>query len=140
MQVDGKPRTDCTYPTGFMGAPRLSPLSNLSLLCPAAPRPRHSWLRQTAPQAASKLWRITRACAGDVPALTNACCPRADVVSIDRTDEHFRLLYNVKGRFAVHRIKSQEAEVRKMACAGWAVYHGKCADGGGARLKLRGEP
>jgi precorrin-6B methylase 2 len=112
----------------------------LSLLCPAAPRPRHSWLRQTAPQAASKLWRITRACAGDVPALTNACCPRADVVSIDRTDEHFRLLYNVKGRFAVHRIKSQEAEVRKMACAGWAVYHGKCAAGGGARLKLRGEP
>jgi len=36
----------------------------------------------------------------------------ADVVSIDKTDEHFRLLYNTKGRFAVHRIKAQEAEVR----------------------------
>ena len=34
------------------------------------------------------------------------------MVSIDKTDEHFRLLYNTKGRFAVHRIKAQEAEVR----------------------------
>lgn len=32
-----------------------------------------------------------------------------DVVSIDRTGEHFRLLFNVKGRFALHRIKSEEA-------------------------------
>jgi len=32
-----------------------------------------------------------------------------DVVSIDRTNEHFRLLYNVKGRFALHRIKPEEA-------------------------------
>jgi len=32
-----------------------------------------------------------------------------DVVSIERTNEHFRLLYNVKGRFALHRIKPEEA-------------------------------
>ena len=27
-----------------------------------------------------------------------------DVVSIDKTGDHFRLLYDVKGRFAIHRI------------------------------------
>jgi len=32
-----------------------------------------------------------------------------DVVSIDRTNEHFRLLYNTKGRFALHRIKNEKA-------------------------------
>ena len=49
------------------------------------------------------------------------------MVSIDKTDEHFRLLYNTKGRFAVHRIKAQEAEVRPEppikhcgSCQAWA--------------------
>lgn len=32
-----------------------------------------------------------------------------DVVSIPKTDEHFRLLYDVKGRFVLHRITKQEA-------------------------------
>jgi len=32
-----------------------------------------------------------------------------DVITIDRTNEHFRLLYNVKGRFALHRVKPEEA-------------------------------
>lgn len=50
VKVDGKVRTDATFPAGFM-----------------------------------------------------------DVVSIDRTNEHFRLLYNVKGRFALHRVKPEEA-------------------------------
>jgi len=31
-----------------------------------------------------------------------------DVVTIDRTNEHFRLLYNVKGRFSLHRINEEE--------------------------------
>ena len=34
-----------------------------------------------------------------------------DVVSIDKTDEHFRLIYDSKGRFVVHRISSTEAQV-----------------------------
>lgn len=34
-----------------------------------------------------------------------------DVVSIDKTDENFRLLYDVKGRFVLHRITSEEARV-----------------------------
>jgi len=32
-----------------------------------------------------------------------------DIVSIPKTDEHFRLLYDVKGRFVLHRITKQEA-------------------------------
>lgn len=61
IKVDGKIRTDNTFPTGFM-----------------------------------------------------------DVVTIDRTNENFRILYDVKGRFIVHRIKPEEARyklcrVRKVA-------------------------
>merc|ERR1711907_347664 len=32
-----------------------------------------------------------------------------DVVSIERTNEHFRILYDVKGRFQPHKIKEAEA-------------------------------
>jgi len=50
VKVDGKVRTDTTYPTGFM-----------------------------------------------------------DVIDIEKTDEHFRLVYDSKGRFVVHRISREEA-------------------------------
>jgi small subunit ribosomal protein S4e len=50
IKVDGKIKTDVTYPTGFM-----------------------------------------------------------DVISIEKTDENFRLLHDTKGRFVMHRITSQEA-------------------------------
>lgn len=50
VKVDGKIRTDHTYPAGFM-----------------------------------------------------------DVVSLEKTKEHFRLLYDTKGRFRVHKISAQEA-------------------------------
>ena len=53
VKVDGKVRTDSTYPSGFM-----------------------------------------------------------DVLSIDKTNEHFRLLYDVKGRFVIHRITSEEAKYK----------------------------
>lgn len=33
----------------------------------------------------------------------------ADVVSIEKSGEHFRLLYDIKGRFAIHRITAEEA-------------------------------
>ncbi|KAG7193934.1 40S ribosomal protein S4 [Scheffersomyces spartinae] len=60
VKVDGKVRTDTTYPTGFM-----------------------------------------------------------DVITLDATNENFRLIYDVKGRFAVHRITSEEgayklAKVKKV--------------------------
>lgn len=50
VKVDGKVRTDSTYPAGFM-----------------------------------------------------------DVITIEATNEHFRLIYDVKGRYAVHRITAEEA-------------------------------
>jgi small subunit ribosomal protein S4e len=53
IKVDGKVRTDSTYPAGFM-----------------------------------------------------------DVVTIDKTGENFRLLYDVKGRFTVHRIMTEEAKYK----------------------------
>ena len=34
-----------------------------------------------------------------------------DVVTIDKTGENFRLLYDIKGRFTVHRIMPEEAKV-----------------------------
>jgi hypothetical protein len=32
-----------------------------------------------------------------------------DVIDLDKTDEHFRLVYDTKGRFVVHRISREEA-------------------------------
>ena len=53
IKVDGKVRTDATYPAGFM-----------------------------------------------------------DVISIEKTGENFRLIYDTKGRFTVHRITADEAEYK----------------------------
>lgn len=53
IKVDGKVRTDITYPAGYM-----------------------------------------------------------DVISIEKTGEHFRLVYDTKGRFTVHRISTEEAEYK----------------------------
>ncbi|GMG39255.1 unnamed protein product [Ambrosiozyma monospora] len=53
VKVDGKVRTDSTYPTGFM-----------------------------------------------------------DVISLDATNENFRLIYDIKGRFAVHRITAEEGSYK----------------------------
>jgi len=35
-----------------------------------------------------------------------------DVITIDKNNEHFRLVYDVKGRFAVHRITAEEAKYK----------------------------
>ena len=35
-----------------------------------------------------------------------------DVISIEKTGEQFRLVYDTKGRFTVHRITSEEAEYK----------------------------
>jgi small subunit ribosomal protein S4e len=39
-------------------------------------------------------------------------CGTMDVVDIDRTDEHFRVLYDAKGRFKLHRITREEANFK----------------------------
>lgn len=35
-----------------------------------------------------------------------------DVISIEKSGEHFRLLYDIKGRFAIHRITAEEASYK----------------------------
>lgn len=35
-----------------------------------------------------------------------------DVITIDKTGENFRLMFDVKGRFTVHRISNEEAKAR----------------------------
>merc|ERR1712018_213013 len=35
-----------------------------------------------------------------------------DVINIEKTAENFRLIYDVKGRFAVHRISAEEAKYK----------------------------
>jgi small subunit ribosomal protein S4e len=35
-----------------------------------------------------------------------------DVISIEKTGEHFRLVYDTKGRFAIHRITGEEAKFK----------------------------
>jgi len=45
---------------------------------------------------------------------TDACYPAGfmDVVSIDKTQEHFRLLYNVRGKFTLHKITGAELDYK----------------------------
>jgi len=45
---------------------------------------------------------------------TDHCYPAGfmDVITIDKTDEKFRLLYDVKGRFVIHRISNEEAKFK----------------------------
>lgn len=35
-----------------------------------------------------------------------------DVVSIERTGEHFRILYDIKGRYQAHKIDAKEASFK----------------------------
>lgn len=45
---------------------------------------------------------------------TDMCYPAGfqDVIALDKTDERFRLLYDSKGRFTLHRISSEEAKYK----------------------------
>ncbi|CAN0507416.1 unnamed protein product, partial [Scytosiphon promiscuus] len=38
--------------------------------------------------------------------------PRADVVQIQKSGDLFRLLYNTKGRFVLHRISDEESKFK----------------------------
>merc|ERR1712080_477113 len=35
-------------------------------------------------------------------------CGFNDVISLDKTDEHFRMLYDAKGRFVLHRLNNNK--------------------------------
>jgi hypothetical protein len=45
--------------------------------------------------------------------LIDLCFDFADVVTIEKTGEYFRLIYDVKGRFTIHRITAEEAKVNQ---------------------------
>jgi small subunit ribosomal protein S4e len=46
--------------------------------------------------------------------LIYVCFDVADVVTIEKTGEFFRLIYDVKGRFTIHRITAEEAKVNQV--------------------------
>ncbi len=57
-----------------------------------------------------------------------------DVISIDKSDEHYRLIYDVRGRFNVHRISKEEAtyklaRVKKVSTAPGGVPYIVTHDG-----------
>ncbi|KAI0339668.1 40S ribosomal protein S4 [Trametopsis cervina] len=57
-----------------------------------------------------------------------------DVISIEKSGEHFRLLYDVKGRFAIHRISPEEStykllKVKKAAVGNKGVPYITTHDG-----------
>ncbi|KAI0686674.1 40S ribosomal protein S4 [Cytidiella melzeri] len=57
-----------------------------------------------------------------------------DVISIEKSGEHFRLVYDVKGRFAIHRISAEEAtykllKVKKVAVGAKGVPYITTHDG-----------
>eukprot|EP01101_Sappina_pedata_P000724 TRINITY_DN10916_c1_g1_i1.p2 TRINITY_DN10916_c1_g1~~TRINITY_DN10916_c1_g1_i1.p2 ORF type:complete len:264 (+),score=157.29 TRINITY_DN10916_c1_g1_i1:284-1075(+) len=49
---------------------------------------------------------------GKVRTDTNYPAGFMDVISIEKTNENFRLLYDTKGRFAIHRISAEEANFK----------------------------
>lgn len=49
---------------------------------------------------------------GKVRTDINYPCGFQDVVSIDKTNQRFRLLYDVKGHFVLHRISEEEAQYK----------------------------
>lgn len=49
---------------------------------------------------------------GKVRTDTRFPCGFMDVIQIEKTNENFRLIYDVKGRFTVHRISGQEAKYK----------------------------
>ena len=96
IKIDGKVRTDTTYPAGFMGVFKL-------FLCMT--KKKVDFLKIS--------W---------------------DVITIEKSGEHFRLLYDVKGRFTIHRITPEEAsykllKVRRVAIGNGDVPHIVTHDG-----------
>jgi len=46
-----------------------------------------------------------------------------DVVSIEKSGEHFRILYDVKGRFVVHRITRRQPVVIRLMVRVHLILH-----------------
>ena len=59
-----------------------------------------------------------------------------DVVSIDKTDEHFRIIYDAKGRFVVHSITALEAQVRTAGPHGFFRHRRESANARGRWMMM----
>jgi len=84
IKVDGKVRTDKCFPAGFM------------VSCIG-----YQQRRVLLPNSLARIYGM------DV-----ATSPGRYVISIEKTNENFRLIYDVKGRFTVHRITKEEAQYK----------------------------
>lgn len=89
IKVDGKVRTDATYPAGFMGE------CNYSIILIA-------FIFHYSSSLVSQIMNCS---------VYLLCIFATDVITIERTGEFFRLVYDVKGRFTIHRISKEEAQV-----------------------------
>lgn len=93
VQVDGKVRTDIKFPAGFMGMYTTPGFLSCKLVCLLA--------CMHPPMTGDGLRKHLF-----------AHLVRADVVSIPRSGDNFRLLYDVKGRFRLVKVGDDEAKVR----------------------------
>ena len=95
-------------------APRLGSAPELLRLNPPPrpPAPRAPRYALTGKEVTSIL--MNRLVAVDGKTRTDKTYPVGfmDVVDIPKTDEHFRLVYDAKGRFVVHRITKEEASYK----------------------------
>merc|ERR1712193_447730 len=62
---------------------------------------------------------------------TDMCFPAGfmDVVSLEKTNQHFRLLYDTKGRFVIHQIHKDEAAYKLCRVMSYEIIHVKDASG-----------
>ncbi len=104
IKVDNKVRTDSNYPTGFMGKHNAC----------AARGKRAERARGLASAHAFHPLLLTHPYAQG-PSVEDLKCTNSpafcplDVVTIEKTGENFRILYDTKGRFTIHRISNEEA-------------------------------
>ncbi|CAI0430857.1 unnamed protein product [Linum tenue] len=95
VMVDNKVRTDKTFPAGFMGE------SNFSF---------HSFIFSVS----FRIQWVGLAHLYGILILTfvSIWLVEIDVVSIPKTNENFRLLYDTKGRFRLHSLRDEEAKFK----------------------------
>jgi len=96
VKVDGKVRMDKCFPCGIMGAYRIVDATR-----------RERFLDDDRVYLGlARARRLTETPFLSFPFITT------DVVSIEKSDEHFRLIYDHKGRFVVQRIDSEQAQYK----------------------------
>nr|CAD7602512.1 unnamed protein product [Timema genevievae] len=131
VKVDGKIRTDPNYPAGFMVGNQRLPIGacKRERECPSREPIERGVLFGTEYSGEIITDGSENMDYGAVQAVERvgvAACTSAeerykgrlnseaqhDVITIEKTAEYFRLIYDVKGRFTIHRISSEEAKYK----------------------------